>query len=83
MTAEEKEVMEKRLAEYKKCDSKIFAIRRRMECMKTPVESLRCYTQNAVDFDFLGEDFKNRLAENICEFCENEIKSIEEHMKEI
>ena len=83
MTEKEYKELQARLEKYKCAEDRISVLERKKSSIQNGIMLITCAYQRQVDFDYLGDDFKERLVECICYFLDTEIQHIRESMDEI
>lgn len=83
MTELEYKEQSERLEKYKKAEDKISVISRKKSEISNGILSIRCAQNKEVNFNYLGDDFKERLLGNILSFLDSEIESIKKSMEDI
>lgn len=83
MTNIEYKDQSERIEKYKKCSGRIFSIEKKKFAIQNGILSIQCSYDKQIDFDYLGEDFKQRLIENIVSFLDGEIENIKKEMEKI
>lgn len=83
MTELESKEQSERLEKYKKAEDGISVLERKKSQINNGILSIECTCDKSVDFDYLGEDFKENLTRNIISFLDSEIQSIRKSMEDI
>ena len=83
MTELEFEKQENRILKYKNAIDKIAAIENKKAKIKNGILSIKCAYDKDIDFEYLGNEFKERLIQNIVSFFDSEIENIKKSMEEI
>ncbi len=83
MTITEYKEQSEKIEKYDKCTDRISVIVRNRHIIQNGILSIQCAYDKQVDFDYLGDNFKQRLIENIVSFLNREIVNIRKEMEEI
>lgn len=83
MTESEYKEQSERLEKYKKAADRLSVITRRRAEINNGILSMNCAYDKQVNFDYLGEDFKEKLKNIIVSFFDAEIETIRKSMEDI
>lgn len=83
MTESECKEQSERLEKYRNMQDKISVIVKKKSQISSGIISIKCMGSNVVDFDYLGDDFRERLTENILSLLDSEIETIKKSMETI
>lgn len=72
-----------RIEKYKNEYGKIGVIEGKRTAISNGIFSISCKYSRTIDFDFLGDDFKERLQNAIVSFLDSEIEAIKKSMEDI
>lgn len=82
MTKEEYKEQSERLKQYKSAMDKISVIERKKSQISVGICFIQTPHEN-IDFDYLGDDFGNRLMDHITSFLDTEIQKAQKEMEAI
>lgn len=83
MTESEFTKQNMRVEKYKNEYGKIGVIENKRTAISNGILSIQCEYNRTIDFDFLGDYFKERLQNVIILFLDSEIEAIRKSMEEI
>ncbi len=83
MTDIEYKEQSERVEKYNKCADKVSVIEEKKSAIQNGILSIQCSRDKQIDFDYLGDNFKQRLIENIVSFLDEEIENIKKEMEKI
>lgn len=83
MTESEYKKQSERLGKYKNAQDRISVIERKKSIIENGILSINCDYDKNIDFDYLGDGFKQKLVETITSFLESEIEEIKKSMEDI
>lgn len=83
MTDIEYKEQSERVGKYNKCSDKVSVIEKKKSAIQNGILSIQCSGDKQIDFDYLGNDFKKRLIENIVSFLDSEIENVKKEMENI
>ncbi len=83
MTDTEYKELSDRIEKYKKCADKISVIEKKKLAIRNGILSIQCAYDKQIDFNYLGDNFKQRLTKNVASFLDGEIENIKKEMGKI
>lgn len=83
MTESEYKEQSERLKKFKSAQDEISAIENRKAKIRNGILSINCDYNKEVDFKYFGDDFEERLINNITSFLDSEIETIRKSMEDI
>lgn len=83
MTESEYKEQSERIKKYENAQGRICAIEKKKSAIQNGLLSMNCVYDRQVDFDYLGDDFKERLINSIASFLDTEIEAIRKSMGDI
>ena len=83
MTETEYKEQKERLSRYEKARDRIAVIAKVRALINNGILSINCACDKHVDFDYLGEEFKERLVNHITSFLDNEIENAKQSMEDV
>lgn len=83
MTESEYKEQSERLRAYENAQDKLSVIEKKKSAIGNGILSMNCAYDRQIDFDYLGDDFKQRLIDVITSFLETEIETIRKSMEDI
>lgn len=72
-----------RLEKYNNIRDRISVITRKKSEINNGILSINCAYDKVIDFDYLGDDFKGRLLNNIISFLYSEIEASKKSMENV
>lgn len=83
MTELEYKKQSERIERYKNVQDKISVIEKKKSAIQNGLLSMNCAYDRQIDFDYLGEDFKQKLSDVIVSFLDTEIETTRKSMEVI
>lgn len=83
MTELEYKEQSERTERYKNAQDKISVIEKKKSAIQNGLLSINCAYDKQIDFDYLGDDFKQRMVDCIVSFLDTEIETIRKSMADI
>lgn len=83
MTELEYKNQSERIEKYKNVQDKISVIEKKKSAIQNGLLSMNCAYGRQIDFDYLGEDFRQRLSDVIVSFLDTEIETMRKSMEVI
>lgn len=83
MTDAEYKEQNERIKKYNKCTDRISVIESKKSAIQNGILSIQCVYDKQINFDYLGDDFKEKIVENIISFLDTEIQNIKKSMEGI
>ena len=83
MTEAEYKEQKERISRYEKARDRIAVIVKDRTLINDGILSINCANDKHVDFDYLGEEFKERLVIHITSFLDNEIENVKKSMDDV
>lgn len=83
MTELEYKEQGERVEKYKNAQDKISVIEKKKSAIENGISSMNCAYDRQIDFDYLGDYFKQRLICAIVSFFDTEIETIRKSMEDI
>lgn len=83
MTEAEYKEQKERISRYEKARDRIAVITKDRDLINDRISSINCANDKHVDFDYLGEEFKERLIDNITWFLDNKIENVKKSMDDV
>lgn len=83
MTESEYKEQNERIKKYENAQDRICAIEKNKYKIRNGLLSINCAYDRQVDFDYLGDDFKERMINSISSFLDTEIETIRKSMEDI
>lgn len=83
MTDVEYKKQNERVEKYNKCSDRISVIESKKSAIQNGILSIQCNYGRRIDFGYLGDDFKEKIVENIILLLDEEIENIKKIMEDI
>lgn len=83
MTELEYKEQSERMKRYKNAQDRISVIEKKKSAIQNGLSSMNCAYDKRIEFDYLGEDFKQRLVDFIVSFLDTEVETIRKSMGDI
>lgn len=83
MTELECREQSERVKKYNSAQDRISVIEKKKSAIRNGLFSMNCAYERNIDFDYFGDEFKQRLIDAITSFLETEIEIIRKSMEDI